>query len=122
MKRKKEEREKRKLEKMRTLGADYMMHERKRKLKKKLRKRKAEMVMQASDDEKDLDYEGNKEKRKKERRREKKPKKGDAANKEFSQFSSGSDGTGLEDESDLEELYQEIAVIINCDRFFVCSC
>ena len=55
MKKRKEEREKRKLEKMRTLGADYMLQERKRKLKKRLRKRKAEKV-QASDDENDLDY------------------------------------------------------------------
>jgi hypothetical protein len=40
---KRREREKRRMEKMRALGAEFVMAERKRKLKKKLRKRKREL-------------------------------------------------------------------------------
>ena len=111
MKRKKEEREKRRLEKMRTLGVEFVMHERKRKLKKKLRKRKA--AMKGSDDENDLDYKHEpKEPRVKKEKKDKKKKSrdGEKMYHEFSKYSSGSDGTGMEDESDIEELYQEIAV------------
>ena len=109
-KRKKEEREKRKMEKMKALGTEYMIAERKRKLKKKLRKRKRALK---DADEEDEDYEEKKARRKVlQEKKILKIKKKKAAwenvNKEFCKFSSGSDGEGLEDEEELEELYHEI--------------
>ena len=103
------DREKRRLEKMRALGADFVMAERKRKLKKKLRKRKREL--KGSDDDNDGDYK-NEKKEKLTKRKEKKRKKGDNMYREFFKFSSGSEASGGE-ESDLEELYHEIEVRLN---------
>merc|ERR1712110_482854 len=100
-KKKKEEREAKKLAKMRALGADYMIEERKRKLKKKIKKRRRQRKLS---DEEDEDYKASKPKI------ERKPKKKipeSWAEAEFSKFSSGSDGSGLEDEDeqDIEDMY-----------------
>merc|ERR1711872_63137 len=105
---------------------EFVMHERKRKLKKKLRKRKA--AMKGSDDENDLDYKHEpKEPRVKKEKKDKKKKSrdGEKMYHEFSKYSSGSDGTGMEDESDIAELYQEIAEeeddIFATDHEFSCE-
>ena len=91
---KKQEREKRRLEKMRALGAEFLKAERKRKLKKKLRKRRR--ASQLTEGENDVPVVRKKKKKKK------KPQRGDAVFREFSKFSSGSDGSGLEDDDDLD--------------------
>merc|ERR1719412_738996 len=125
-KRKKEEREKRKMEKMKALGTEYMIAERKRKLKKKLRKRKRALK---DADEEDEDYEEKKARRKvlQEKKIQKIKKKKAAwenVNKEFCKFSSGSDGEGLEDEEELEELYHEIEdreLLFKSDHEFSCE-
>merc|ERR1712012_1018757 len=117
-KRKKEEREKRKLEKMKALGAEYMLAERKRKIKKKLRKRKRALKDADEDDE---DYE---EKEKKSKKVKKKKAAWENVNKDFSKFSSGSDGSGLEDEDELEEIYHEIEdreLMFKSDHEFSCE-
>ena len=64
--------------------------------------KKRKRALKGSDDENDKDYSEKKEKRIKEKRKEKKIRKGEEMYKEFSQFSSGSDGEGIEDESELE--------------------
>merc|ERR1712029_823056 len=125
-KRKKEDREKRKLEKMKALGAEYMIAEKKRKLKKKLRKRKRALRDADEDDE---DYEEKKKKNKELKEKaikkiKKKKAKWENVNKEFCKFSSGSDGSGLEDEEELEELYHEIEdreLMFKSDHEFSCE-
>merc|ERR1719150_2278955 len=126
-KRRREGRKKRALEKMKALGKEYMVAEKKRKLKKKLRKRKRALK---DADEHDEDYEEKKKKNKelKEKREKKKTKKKKApwenVNKEFGKFSSGSDGSGIEDEEELEEMYHEIEdreLMFKSDHEFSCE-
>ena len=95
------------MEKMRTLGANFVMAERKRKLKKKFRKRKAAMAP-PTDDEKDLDFKAEKEAKKK-KKKIRKPKPGEEFLKEYSKYDSASEETGAED-TDLEEMYHVIEV------------
>merc|ERR1712029_1011343 len=54
----------------------------------------------------------------------KKKAKWENVNKEFCKFSSGSDGSGLEDEEELEELYHEIEdreLMFKSDHEFSCE-
>jgi len=128
---KREDREKKKLEKMRTLGSDFVMAERKRKLKKKLKKRKRAMKRSEDEDEDFMVKSNDKVKKVKEPEKiVKKIKKKQAwenVNKEFSKFSSGSEESGLEEEDlgDLEEMYHEIEEerdnIFKSDHEFSCE-
>merc|ERR1719483_416491 len=84
--------------------------------------------MKKSEDE-DEDYKATEEKVPTEKKLKKKKKKQqwENVNKEFSKFSSGSDGTGLEDEDlgDLEEMYHEIEeerdTLFKSDHEFSCE-
>ena len=126
-KKKKEEREAKKLAKMRALGADYMIEERKRKLKKKIKKRRRQRKMS---DEEDEDYKASKpkvERKPKKVKKEKKKIPENWAEAEFGKFSSGSDGSGLEDdeEQDIEDMYHAIEeerdTLFKSDHEFSCE-
>merc|ERR1739838_122303 len=107
-----------------------MLAERKRKLKKKFKKRKR--AAKRSDEE-DEDYVEEKKKRtkakeeeeKKIRKIKKKKAPWENVNKEFSKYSSGSDGSGLEDEDleDLAGLYHEVEedLLFKSDHEFSCE-
>merc|ERR1719469_1782387 len=123
---KKEEREQRKITKMRALGADYMKQERVRKLKKKLKKRSTSKIV-GSDDPDDPDHidESELKKLKKKTKVVKKKKRGEEVFREFSQFSSGSDGNGIEEEED-EDNYEDYYIeddeeIYKTDHEFSCE-
>merc|ERR1712079_312293 len=113
-------------EKMKALGTEYMIAERKRKLKKKLRKRKR-ALKDADEDDEDYEEKRKKIKAKKEEKIRKIKKKKAAwenVNKEFCKFSSGSDGSGIEDEEELEEIYHEIEdreLMFKSDHEFSCE-